>query len=430
MTDFDILNNIASGGFGRVERIRLTDGTIAARKVFCPSAFLGHVDRDKLVARFAREVRIQSHLNEDFVVPVIDSDLTANDPWYIMPLAERSYQEQLEEYRARGQFEWEPLFDILNALEEIHRLGYTHRDLKPQNILLHNGKWKLSDFGLALPPAGMTTRLTSDSAWGTAGYCAPEQARGFHGVKSTADIYAFGCILHDIFGDAARVPYSRCSAPGAIGRIIEKCTEQLERKRFGSVASIRSALHAVVRQPTSPVVPSAQTTQWLDALSSIDTWSREKTEDFTRYIEDLGNGESEPLFMALESEHLELLLQKDEDLANAIAERYCTWVHRTAFRFSFCDVVIDRLLTVLRHGRLAAKAQAALAAAELGQSHNRWYVMGIVVRECGSFLDDQTAERIALEIEIEDAKSNFRRCAATINRSVNSYHPLIAAVLK
>ncbi|QSV74519.1 MAG: protein kinase family protein [Aphanizomenon flos-aquae KM1D3_PB] len=57
----------------------------------------------------------------------------------------------MQDARSNGIPPLEALSDILNALEELHFLGYVHRDLKPQNILFHQGRWKLSDFGLVLP---------------------------------------------------------------------------------------------------------------------------------------------------------------------------------------------------------------------------------------------------------------------------------------
>ncbi len=196
MNVIDIINR---GGFGRVERVALSDGTVLAQKVFDPTQdVIAGSDIDKLKKRFKREVRVQSSLSGDFFVPVIAFDLDTDQPWFTMPLCERNYSVQIAEDKAKGIVSPQPLADILNALEALHLLGYTHRDLKPQNILLHEGRWKLSDFGLVLPSASETTQLTStDSAWGTQMYCAPEQAQDFRGVTLQADVYSFGCILHD-----------------------------------------------------------------------------------------------------------------------------------------------------------------------------------------------------------------------------------------
>jgi serine/threonine protein kinase len=206
-----ILGNISRGGFGRVEKIKTRDGDIVARKVFDPLPdIVAAADISKLKKRFRREVRVQSSLSGDYFIPVLDSDLESENPSFIMPLAEKNFWEEIQDSRSKNKIPLESLADILNALEELHSLGYVHRDLKPQNILFQAGRWKLSDFGLVLPVTGATTKLTSlDSAWGTAGYCAPEQAEDFRNSTPSVDIYAFGCILHDLYGSSPRVPYQK-----------------------------------------------------------------------------------------------------------------------------------------------------------------------------------------------------------------------------
>lgn len=433
MSKFRVLGEIAHGGFGQVERVEMPDGTIVARKVFAPSPTVtSGADMDKLRKRFTREARMQSALGGDYVIPVLERDLDAPEPWYTMPLAVRNYQSQILDERASGTFTHEPLADILNALEVTHQLGYAHRDLKPANVLLHDGKWKLSDFGLALPPTGATTRITSaDSSWGTLAYCAPEQAMAFGKAGPAADIFAFGCILHDIFGSThPRTPLGRASADGPIGRIIEKCTEQMVPKRFRSVAALRAALLSVLASRV-PIDQTPEEQQWLADLPTAATWTVEKIEEFARHLEQLHpSGENEPIFAALDEGILGALVSKDPIVGESIAEPYCDWVKSTGFTFSYCDVIVHRVQAVLQHGSLTSKAHAALAAAELGSSHNRWFVMNVHLSACGPGLADAAAQRIALEVEIEGAHMNFIRCAQVIQRAISAYHPAIASVLQ
>ena len=90
------------------------------------------------------------------------------------------------------------------GLAAAHAAGLVHRDVKPQNLLLRtDGVLKLGDFGIAAGHDG--TRLTlAGTVLGTAGYLAPEQARGEE-VTAAADIYAVGAVLYELLtGEPSR----------------------------------------------------------------------------------------------------------------------------------------------------------------------------------------------------------------------------------
>jgi serine/threonine protein kinase len=424
------IREIDRGGFGVVEEVELADGTRVARKTFDPQIPLTSAERAKLETRFKREVVVQSELDSESFVSVLDSDMSSPNPWYRMPLADRNFQTQIDDDIANGLVPHAALSDILNSLEELHRLGFVHRDLKPQNVLLLNGKWKLTDFGLVRPPSSGTTQLTSTgSNWGTELYCAPEQSVAFKSATLSTDIYAFGCILHDIFVRTPRVPYSRHSGPGPIGTIIEKCTEQRPERRFKSIQVLRGALLTHLAAATMGAA-SPQASEWANELGAISTWDQGRLHEFCRYVcESDNSSDLFAVFSLFDEDMMKVLVSVDEDLWKAIVLRYCEWLESTSFAFDYCDVLVPRLRQIFELGDYECKSRAALAAAELARSHNRWYVMRSVVRMCGPNIEDSLAQRIAIEISAMDANSNFVRCVEGISQTVESYHPKITKIL-
>ncbi len=425
-----ILGDINRGGFGRVEKVKTDDGEIFARKVFDPlPGIVASGDLAKLKKRFQREVRVQSSLSSDYFIPILNSNLESDSPSFIMPLAERNFWQEIQDSRAKNTIHLESLTDILNDLEELHSLGYVHRDLKPENILFEAGRWKLSDFGLVLPPISTTTKLTSlDSAWGTAAYCAPEQVEDFRNVTPSVDIYAFGCILHDLYESSSRVPYQKYSTQGPVGMIIEKCTELNPKKRFKTIKALRGALLKILSEPQN-LTPSPSAKEWAENLHDLTDWNIQKLEDFARFIKSIQDqSDLWVVCEALNENIFDAMYKLEPELWHIIALAYCDWAHGS-FDFNYCDVIISRLEIIFKLGNLDAKSAAALAGAELGYSHNRWFVMGRLVRMCNSNLEDIVAQRIAIEIRVEEVQNKFTYCASESRHKVNDYHPKIFEVL-
>lgn len=127
------------------------------------------------------------------VVPVLDfgQDSETDRYYLVMPRCEESLQQRLAHGLSFDEAK-QALQEIALALAEVGDV--VHRDLKPGNVLRHEGRWKIADFGIAKFVEDSTSLQTLREAL-TPSYGAPEQWRGERPTKAT-DVYALGCIAH------------------------------------------------------------------------------------------------------------------------------------------------------------------------------------------------------------------------------------------
>lgn len=425
MADYRCLEEIGRGGFGVVEKVEDSSGNIYARKTFRPAPHVVPTQHDRLRKRFRREVMIQEKLGGNEIIPVVDRDLDGSSPWFVMPLADLIYDKQIELDKASGSVDIDAIADVLNSLEYLHDLGYVHRDLNPKNVLRHDDRWKLSDLGAVLPPTSNSMQLTEDTVIYTERYCAPEQRSDFHNAQASADVFSFGCILHDIFGKQPRVPYCQQSADGPVGIIIAKCTE-INPARRPTIRVLRGILlETLVEIGGHCQVDDERSGEWLERIKNIDDWNDETHDDFARFFARLDIRErtdgherewvyslSTPFLTRLPADALIKIIQRGDGVASAIIEKYCDWARTTAFLFHYADTVCGRLTAIFDNGDTTCKARSMTALVKLGASHNRWYVMRCALSRClAEKLSAAESRRLEIEILTEELEGCFRRCA-------------------
>jgi len=152
------------------------------------------------VARFQAEARVLERLRHPNLVHARAHGRDHGFSWYAMDLlAGGNLQELL---RARGPAP--PLhalalaFQVLRAVDVLHRAGLVHRDVKLTNVLLDEaGRACLSDLGIAHHPHGEVPFDTrTGQELGTPGYGAPEQWEHAGRVGPAADLFAIGVLIY------------------------------------------------------------------------------------------------------------------------------------------------------------------------------------------------------------------------------------------
>jgi len=170
--------------------------------------------------RFTREIRIAASLAHPGIVPVFDSGTSGDIAYYVMPLIRG---ESLRARLARGPQvglaeACGTLAEVADALDAAHRAGIVHRDVKPENILISDGRPLITDFGIAHATTSGTESLTrTGTLIGTALYMSPEQLESSRTIDGRADIFALGCILFEMF--AGEPPFAASTLPATLARL-------------------------------------------------------------------------------------------------------------------------------------------------------------------------------------------------------------------
>lgn len=200
---YRLTEQIGLGGMAIVYKaVDMRTGHNVAIKVLRPE-----YNKDiEFVSRFQREAEAASKMTHHNIVNLLDVGMDGENRYLVMEYVEGKTLKEVIQERGKlsGPLASQIAIRILSALEHAHRNGIIHRDIKPQNILVHaDGHVKVADFGIARI-ANSSTLSKGDNVMGSVHYFSPEQARG-EAANVTSDLYSVGVVLYEML--TGRVPF-------------------------------------------------------------------------------------------------------------------------------------------------------------------------------------------------------------------------------
>ena len=304
--NYELSERLGTGGMGEVWRARhRLLARPAAVKLIKPEV-LGARDeasREQLLARFEQEARVTASLDSPHTVELYDFGVSADGELFIvMELLDGLDTETLVE--RFGPLPSERVAHLLmqacDSLEDAHRRGLVHRDVKPANLFVARKGvefdfLKVLDFGLvkrwqsdddtslteslAGALAGSQTELGQTELGqivGTPAFLAPEAVTGTGGLDHRADIYALGCVGYwlltgcMVFAD-----------PTVMGVAIAHVTRAPEPPSTRTTAVIapeleRLVLQCLAKEPAKRPASARVLREELAAIRFAAPWSRER----------------------------------------------------------------------------------------------------------------------------------------------------------
>ncbi|MBY0505559.1 MAG: serine/threonine protein kinase [Bryobacteraceae bacterium] len=279
---------IGKGGMGEVWRARHKMlQRDAAIKVIRPEVLANQGGRqaETLRRRFEKEARATASLRSPHTVALFDFGMARDQSFfYVMELLDGlDLQTIVERF---GPLPPGRVAQIIrqscDSLEEAHRQGLVHRDIKPTNLFLcrlgmNYDFTKVLDFGLVktlTSNSGATLMTMEGQATGTPAYMAPEVALGSDAIDQRADIYGLGCVAYFLL--TGQLVFNEPTPTAmSLAHVQKTPTRPSERVETPIPADLEAViLRCLAKDPDQRPRSAQELAEAIEAAAGIQEWSR------------------------------------------------------------------------------------------------------------------------------------------------------------
>ncbi|HEY0047849.1 MAG TPA: FHA domain-containing serine/threonine-protein kinase [Pyrinomonadaceae bacterium] len=268
---YQMIRILGQGGMGSVMlATKADDGRAVAIKTLLPEVAVS----EQSLKRFMREIEVAASLQHPHIVSYLEHGTHNGIVYLVTEFVGGMDASKLAKQRG-GRLDFREVVKIveqtLAALDFAHSLGFVHRDIKEQNILV-DGNYpnyisKLTDFGLAksFKQTGMSGVTMVGDVAGTIAYMPPEQIRDFKDVQPPSDIYAMGMTAYTLLTGTHALDLSpragiaetvkaifekpfvplvirNAQLPPRLAEVIEKAISKEPQQRWRTAGEMREAI--------------------------------------------------------------------------------------------------------------------------------------------------------------------------------------------
>jgi len=263
-------------GGGGMSRVFLANETRLGRKVVI-KVLSPDLVQGINAQRFEREILLAASLQQANIVPVLAAGDVQGLPYFTMPYVDG---ESLRKRLATGPL---PIHDVIAILRDVtkalayaHARGIVHRDIKPDNVLLSGGTAVVTDFGIAKAltasrsgESGVTLTQLGTSI-GTPAYMAPEQVAGDPNLDHRVDLYALGCVAHELL--IGEPPFVDRTPQKVFAAHLSEAPVPVITLRTETPAPLASIVARLLRKEPADRIPSAvEVLRELDAIGTVSS---------------------------------------------------------------------------------------------------------------------------------------------------------------
>ncbi|MET0401160.1 MAG: serine/threonine-protein kinase [Cystobacter sp.] len=234
---------LATVSKGRFTALGLDVGIKELKDIFGYFSFL---QRGEVLKRLKRELCAQAQVRHPGIVQVLDQNVEAARPYYVVELLQGNLKSLLEEGGGKGvpvSLALRCFLQVAYALRAAHAVGLCHHNLKPENVLFDIlGNAKLGDFGLSRVVEQDASKGLPQVFVGAGGmvYLAPEllQPQRAKEAGPASDVYGLGILLYEML--TGQIPGRRSplpsevnsEAPAGLDALFDKMTHDRVEQRY------------------------------------------------------------------------------------------------------------------------------------------------------------------------------------------------------